>query len=147
MNQNPKSSLVMPSQKQNGLDNHADAEPVIAKTIKINVNWKLLSIPQRSFNFFILKCQLYKYTKIIVSGHCQIAFAGIDFGNKSYNCRLNNSLRIHNLSVGHNLLSFHINLDCIVKIAWLFCSIPIPKLCFSILNMIENNNFLVLRYY
>lgn len=38
VNQNPKSALVMPNQKQKGLDNHADVEPVIAKTIKINVS-------------------------------------------------------------------------------------------------------------
>ena len=38
VNQNPKSAVVRPSQTQNGLDNHADVEPVIAKTIKIMVN-------------------------------------------------------------------------------------------------------------
>lgn len=38
VNQNPKSSLVMPSQMQNGFDNQADEEPVMAKTMKINVN-------------------------------------------------------------------------------------------------------------
>lgn len=38
VNQNPKSSFVMPNQIQKGLDNQADAEPVIAKTIKMSVN-------------------------------------------------------------------------------------------------------------
>lgn len=38
VNQNPKSSWVMPSQMQNGFDSQADAEPVIAKTINMMVN-------------------------------------------------------------------------------------------------------------
>jgi hypothetical protein len=33
-NQKPNVSFVMPIQLQNGLDNQADAEPVMAKTIK-----------------------------------------------------------------------------------------------------------------
>lgn len=48
VNQNPKSSLVIPSKKQNGLDSQADVDPVIAKTTKIIVSWKLDRIPQRS---------------------------------------------------------------------------------------------------
>lgn len=38
VNQKPKSDLVIPNQKQNGFDNHAEAEPVIAKTINIIVS-------------------------------------------------------------------------------------------------------------
>lgn len=38
---NPKSSLEIPSQIQTGFETIADAEPVIAKTIKIIVSWKL----------------------------------------------------------------------------------------------------------
>jgi hypothetical protein len=38
VNQKPKSSLVIPSQKQKGLESHAEADPVIAKTINIMVS-------------------------------------------------------------------------------------------------------------
>jgi hypothetical protein len=51
---NPKSSLVIPSHTQTGFDAIAEAEPVIAKTIKIIVSWILDCTPQRSFNFFII---------------------------------------------------------------------------------------------
>ena len=37
----PKLSLVIPSHTQTGLEAIAEAEPVIAKTIKIIVSWKL----------------------------------------------------------------------------------------------------------
>ena len=50
---NPKSSLVIPSQMQTGFETIADAEPVIAKTIKIMVSWKLDWTPHRCFNFSI----------------------------------------------------------------------------------------------
>ena len=48
VNQKPNSSFVMPSNKQNGLDSHADADPVIAKTTIIALSWKLDTIPHRS---------------------------------------------------------------------------------------------------
>ena len=51
VNKNPKSSLVIPSQRQTGFETIAEAEPVIAKTIKIIVSWKLDSTPHRCFNF------------------------------------------------------------------------------------------------
>jgi len=38
VNQPPKSSLVIPSHKQKGLDSHADADPVMAKTINMMTN-------------------------------------------------------------------------------------------------------------
>ena len=38
VNQKPKSYFVIPSQIQNGFDNQAAAEPVIAKTIKMIVS-------------------------------------------------------------------------------------------------------------
>ena len=38
VNQKPKSSLVIPSQKQKGLESHAEADPVIAKTINIMIS-------------------------------------------------------------------------------------------------------------
>jgi hypothetical protein len=38
VNQKPKSSFVIPSQKQKGLDSHADADPVIANTINMMVS-------------------------------------------------------------------------------------------------------------
>ena len=38
---NPKSSLVIPSHIHTGFEAIAEAEPVIAKTIKIIVSWKL----------------------------------------------------------------------------------------------------------
>ena len=54
VNKNPKSALVIPNQRQTGFETIAEAEPVIAKTIKIMVSWKLDCTPQRSFNFFII---------------------------------------------------------------------------------------------
>ncbi len=62
VNQPPKSSLVIPSQTQNGLDSHADADPVMAKTINIIMACKLEVIPQRFFNLFIAICNDYKYS-------------------------------------------------------------------------------------
>lgn len=53
VNQWPNPSEVIPNQKQKGLLSHADADPVIAKTINIRVSWKLVSIPQRCFSLFI----------------------------------------------------------------------------------------------
>ena len=44
----------MPSQRQKGLDSHAEADPVSAKTIKIMASSKLVAIPQRCFSLFIL---------------------------------------------------------------------------------------------
>jgi len=41
VNQNSKSSFIIPSQKQNGFDNHAEADPVIAKTTNMIANCKL----------------------------------------------------------------------------------------------------------
>lgn len=38
VNQPPKSSLVMPNQTQKGLDSHADADPVMAKTTNMIMN-------------------------------------------------------------------------------------------------------------
>ncbi len=38
VNQKPKSSFVIPIKIQAGFDNHADADPVIAKTISIMVS-------------------------------------------------------------------------------------------------------------
>jgi len=38
VNQPPKSSFVMPNHTQKGLDNHADADPVMAKTINMMTN-------------------------------------------------------------------------------------------------------------
>lgn len=38
VNKNPKSSLVIPNQRQTGFETIAEAEPVIAKTIKITVS-------------------------------------------------------------------------------------------------------------
>ena len=51
---NPNPSLLIPNQTQKGSDAIAEAEPVIAKTIKMIVSWRLVSTPQRSFNFFII---------------------------------------------------------------------------------------------
>lgn len=61
--QYPKDSFVIPSHVQKGLDNQADADPVIAKTIKIIMNWKFVSIPQRCLSLFIL--YFYLLTKIL----------------------------------------------------------------------------------
>ena len=60
VNQYPKSSFVIPSQKQKGFESHAEADPVIAKTINIIVSWKLVSMPQRFFSLFILIYNQYK---------------------------------------------------------------------------------------
>lgn len=38
VNQKPKSSFVIPNQKQNGVESQADEEPVMAKTINIIVS-------------------------------------------------------------------------------------------------------------
>jgi hypothetical protein len=38
VNQKPKSSFVIPSQKQKGLESHAEADPVMAKTINMMVS-------------------------------------------------------------------------------------------------------------
>ena len=38
---NPKSSLVIPSHTHTGFETIAEAEPVIAKTIKMIHSWKL----------------------------------------------------------------------------------------------------------
>ncbi len=38
VNKNPKSALVIPNQRQTGFETIAEAEPVIAKTIKIIVS-------------------------------------------------------------------------------------------------------------
>lgn len=65
VNQYPKSSFVIPSHKQNGFDNHADADPVIAKTINIIVSCKLVLTPQRCFSLFIFIYNEYKYSDII----------------------------------------------------------------------------------
>ncbi len=65
VNQYPKSSFVIPNQKQNGFDSHAEAEPVIAKTINMIMSWKLVSIPQRCFSLFIFIYNDYKYSNII----------------------------------------------------------------------------------
>lgn len=94
--QKPKSSFMIPSQKQTGFDNHADVEPVIAKTINIIVSWKLDSIPQRFFNAFIFIYSDYKCSDIIAQEHNQKVFVCRYFENKPYNYILNNSLHNHN---------------------------------------------------
>ena len=66
VNQNPKSSFVIPNQKHTGMESQAEVEPVMAKTINMIVNWKLVSIPQRFFNSFISICNDYKYSNIIL---------------------------------------------------------------------------------
>ena len=38
VNQYPRSCVVIPSQKQKGLESHAEADPVIAKTINMMVS-------------------------------------------------------------------------------------------------------------
>lgn len=53
VNQKPNSSFVIPSNKQNGLDSQADADPVMAKTTIITVSWKLETIPHRSLKLAI----------------------------------------------------------------------------------------------
>ncbi len=74
VNHKPQSSLVIPNQKQTGLDNHAEAEPVMAKTINMMVSCKLDVIPQRFFNPFIFIYNDYKYTTIILKERNQIVF-------------------------------------------------------------------------
>lgn len=44
----------MPIHSQKGLDNHAEADPVMAKTMKMIVNWKLDVTPQRCLNLFMI---------------------------------------------------------------------------------------------
>ena len=41
VNQKFKSSFMIPNKEQNGFDNHAEADPVIAKTTNIIANCKL----------------------------------------------------------------------------------------------------------
>lgn len=53
-------SRYIPKNSQTGAANFAADEPVIAKTSKIIISWKLESIPQRSFNLFIV--QIYHIT-------------------------------------------------------------------------------------
>ncbi|MNR67536.1 hypothetical protein D3C85_1915960 [compost metagenome] len=59
VNQKPKSSLTIPNQKQKGLDNHAEADPVIAKTTNMTPNCQLDVSPQRCFNPFIFKTYFF----------------------------------------------------------------------------------------
>lgn len=77
----------MPSQTQKGLDNHADADPVMAKTISIIMACKLEVMPQRFFNLFIVICNDYKYTNIILKEHTPKVFVYKYFENRSCNCR------------------------------------------------------------
>lgn len=84
MNQKPKSSFVIPNHTQNGFDNQAEVEPVMANTIKMMVSCKLDVIPQRCFNLFIFICNDYKYKNIISKGHSQQAFVYRYFESKSY---------------------------------------------------------------
>lgn len=65
VNQPPKSSLVIPSQTQNGLDSQAEADPVMAKTVSIIMACRFEEIPQRSFNLFIAICNDYKYSNYL----------------------------------------------------------------------------------
>lgn len=88
--QKPKSSFRIPNQIHTGFDNHADVEPVIAKTINIIVSWKLDSMPQRFFNAFIFIYNEYKYSDIISQEHNQKVFVCRYFENKPNNYRLNN---------------------------------------------------------
>jgi hypothetical protein len=44
----------MPSQTQKGLDSHADADPVIAKTINIIMTCTFEVMPQRFFSLSML---------------------------------------------------------------------------------------------
>ncbi len=86
-------SLLIPSSKQNGFDNQAEAEPVRAKTIKIMVNWKLDSIPHRCLKL----AMRYKLTAKIRENSFITAVC-FDFGNTKNNDTTNNSLRTHNQS-------------------------------------------------
>ncbi len=88
--QKPKSSFRIPNQKHTGLDNHADVEPVIAKTINIIVSCKLDSMPQRFFNAFIFLYNEYKCSDIILQEHNQKVFVYRCFENKLNNYKLNN---------------------------------------------------------
>ena len=87
---------MIPNQKQNGFDNHAEAEPVIAKTINMIVSWKFVSIPQRCFSLFIFIYNDYKYSNIIEWGLSQKVFVDSYFENKPCSCRSNNLLRSRN---------------------------------------------------
>ena len=83
VNHSPKSSLVMPNPKQNGLESQAEAEPVRAKTIKIIVSWKLDAIPPRCFSFSILLVyKIYKCSNIIVLEHNRQVFVCTCFEKK-----------------------------------------------------------------
>lgn len=53
VNQNSKSSFTIPSHMQKGLDNQAEVDPVIAKTINITVSCMFDLIPQRSLKVSI----------------------------------------------------------------------------------------------
>lgn len=53
VNQNSKSSFRIPNQKQKGLDNQAEVDPVIAKTINMIASCKFDLIPQRSLKVSI----------------------------------------------------------------------------------------------
>ena len=44
----------MPSKTQKGLDSHADADPVMAKTISMIMACTFEVMPQRFFSLFIL---------------------------------------------------------------------------------------------
>lgn len=52
-NQFPKITFVIPNHSTRGLENHADADPVSAKTSSTSTSFKFDSIPQRCFNFRI----------------------------------------------------------------------------------------------
>ena len=69
-------SFVIPSSKQKGFDNQAEDEPVIAKTIKMMVNWKLDSIPHRCLKL----AMRYKLTTKIRENFFITAVC-IDFGS------------------------------------------------------------------
>ncbi len=92
----PKESFVIPSHVQNGLDNQADADPVIAKTIRIIMNWKFVSIPQRCLSLFIFIYNEYKCSEIISGVQNQKVFVCTCFGKKSCSCISNNLLHTHN---------------------------------------------------
>ena len=84
VNQPPKSSFVIPNQTQIGLDNQADADPVMAKTTNMMISWKFEVMPQRCFNLFIFIYNDYKYSNIISKEHIPKGFVYKYFGNKSY---------------------------------------------------------------
>ena len=54
----------MPNQTQKGFDNHAEAEPVMAKTINMMASCRFEVMPQRFFNRFIFICNDYKYSNL-----------------------------------------------------------------------------------